>query len=1356
MNQGIYKLVYSKVLNMLVPASEAASSCGSKGSKRIRKHAKNLLCFMLIGNLIYAGSVWADPVGLVPGTQAWINATITGATNNSITITQTAPKAILDWQKLNLNVGELLKFNQQGNRTWSALNRIHDLSPSILDGTVLADGNVYFINTNGIIFGKNAQFNVGSLYAGTLDITNDLFNSGFVNDTTFTNVFGDGITGIGGFVTVENGAQINAASGGKVLLFAPTVTNNGVINTPDGQTILAAGNKVYLQSSKDPAGFLVEVDSGGTATNLGKIVAERGNITMMGLAVNQAGTLTATTSVRANGSIRLLAQDKAVQSGVDVIGARNGIVTLAKGSVTEVTPEYANKEETIASQPFKTSDVKIEASLVNIDGTISAKGGNVTVSALNPASAELVSQNPNGLVSRIYLGDNAVIDVSGVDAVAPMSRNQLEIQLFSDQLKDAPILRDSGLFKDTVYVDARKGTQLFDIAPFLALKGATVAEKMTKAGTITLSTPNDLITEKGSVLNVSGGSTTYEAGAIRETNLYYNGKLVPISEAKPGIPYDKTADVYTVKDSKWGVTRSWDLSGGGTQGWGDVITGSANSQLKTTIVGSQVAGYFEGDDAGILDLTVHDDKVATQNLVLAGKVLANTKVSTQQLINQTIPKGGEFVASANDLLIAKNANDLVAGFNFNQKLDDNFQSSVGTDLFAQGFNDVDLTKTTKVEVNDAIQLKPNGKLILGGSANINADIIAPSSDIKLGVLPNSVTTVADGVKISTAGSFINDKPGIAGQYSQPVAINGGTINASILTLGKDATLDASAGASVDNKGVLHEGEAGNIKFTTTSKIDDSVTLQAYGFKQGGKLDVAYGLAGQEKTVSIGGNLNASATDIDVSNDFFNKGGFSNYSISGFDVNIGDNSAAPQEVYATAQTWRMNANFANEAGGQPIASVASPFVQPDSARSPVSLSISADKLGGVLTLAENATIRTDRGGSVSLAAGKQVNVLGDIVTPSGTINIKINDKDGSLLYDPTQAIFIGAKANLSATGSSLSLPDSQPKLLKAQVFNAGNITIDAPKGALVIKEGAVLDVSGTSIVNDTKTVAGFTRETLHGDAGIIKLSASDGLLLDGTFKGAATGTGRGGTLDVGFTSTRLDAGAPILTGNREFTITQQKQLVAQNFAAGDALRTATGDVYNESSADTIRAGISADQVKQGGFANLKVKSFAGDSSLGLKDSIQLENGLDLQLAGNLKLETPQINVKNDGSAKLTASHITLKSPNSSVDNASIAAGEGKLITQSKQLYIDGLMAIAGVKETSINTTQDISGQGTQIAKDGLPAIAGGLVANGDINLKARQIYPNTAAKLSFEAVQTALLTCYQAGLQPSQCFQLVEL
>ncbi|HYN53153.1 MAG TPA: filamentous hemagglutinin N-terminal domain-containing protein, partial [Methylotenera sp.] len=1362
MNQGMFKLVYSKVLNMYVPASEAVRNRGAKNSRRVRKHAKNSFILIFIFSSLHAAQSFADTVTEVV-LQNVVNATVQTTINSTI-VRQTSSKAILDWQRLNIGKDYLLKFDQQGNRSWSAFNRIHDLSPSIFDGGVQADGNVYFINTNGIIFGPNAQFNVGSLYAGTLDMTDELFNEGFISgDGTFKPVFAAVGEIATGNVVVQEGAKITTATNGKVLLFAENVENSGLINTPDGQTILAAGKKVYLASSKDPAGFMVEVDGGGTATNLGEIVAERGNITMMGLAVNQAGKLTATTSVRANGSIHLLAQDKVNVSGVDVIGTRNGVVTLAKGSVTEVNPEYANKEETIASQAFKTSDVKIEGSLINIDGKISAKGGNVTASNLADASALLNSENAR----RIYLGDNAEIDVSGVDAVAPMSRNQLEIQLFSDQLKDAPILRDSGLFKGTVFVDARKGTSLFDIQPFLALKGATVAEKMTKAGKIKLSTPNDLIVSKGAVLNVSGGSTTYEAGSIKETNLFHNGKLVPISEAKDGVPYDKTGDVYIVKDPKWGVTRSWDLSGGGTKGRGKVTTGVTSAELKKQVVGTQIASFFEGDDAGTLDLTVSDETVTTQNLVLAGKVLANTKVSPQQIIQQQIPLSGKLIASASQLAISKSAKELGDSFTFEQKLADseNFQSVISTDFLAQGFNRVDLGKVDKLVVDETMTLKPKGELTLnrnvdGSTTQINADIIAANSDIKL----LGDTTIADGVTVSTAGTFTNDKAGIVGALSEPAAINGGSITATLLTLGKNVTLDASAGAAVNVKGELEEGAAGNIKFDTTSNIDGSVTLQSYGFKQGGTLSISFLKATQTlddagtptvnitntQTLNVSGNPNASNSDIDVASSFFTKGGFSKYELSAFDVNIGNNADAPQDIYAAQQTLQMNTGFANQAGGQPITAVTSPFVQAESTRKPVSLSFSADKLGGVLTLAENTTIRTDRGGSVSLAAGKQVNVLGDITTPSGNINISINDKDASLQYDPTQAVFIGNKATLSATGSSMTLPDSQAEMLKTQVFNAGTITVDAPKGAVVIKDGAVLDVSGTSIVNDTKTPAGFVRETLHGDAGTIKVSASDGLLLDGTFKGAATGTGRGGTLDLGFTNTKLDAGSPILTGNREFTITQQKQLVANSFVAGDTLKTPAGEAYTSFSTDVVSAQISAVQVQQGGFANLKVKSYLGDNSLG---SIQLTDGLDLKLAGNLKLETPLINVKNDGVAKLSASHITLKSPNSEVDNSSVVAGEGKLSTQSKQLYFDGLVAVSGVNETTINTSLDISGQGTLDAADKYPvAKFGGLVATGDINLNARQIYPNSGTKLSFEAIgENSTITVSSSGAAAKPVF-----
>mgnify|MGYP003529899127 FL=1 len=122
MNQGIYKLVYSKVLNMFVPASEAVSGHGSKNAKRVRRHSKNALAYTLM--LSFTGQAWADalPAGLDIKTMT--GTSITSSTLNSINFKQLQSKAIVDWNTLNLMQGH--NFNVDMQRSWSMLNRIHD------------------------------------------------------------------------------------------------------------------------------------------------------------------------------------------------------------------------------------------------------------------------------------------------------------------------------------------------------------------------------------------------------------------------------------------------------------------------------------------------------------------------------------------------------------------------------------------------------------------------------------------------------------------------------------------------------------------------------------------------------------------------------------------------------------------------------------------------------------------------------------------------------------------------------------------------------------------------------------------------------------------------------------------------------------------------------------------------------------------------------------------------------------------------------------------------------------------------------------------------------------------------------
>ncbi|MFG6490633.1 hypothetical protein ACG04R_28525, partial [Roseateles sp. BYS78W] len=89
----------------------------------------------------------------------------------------------------------------------------------------------------------------------------------------------------------------------------------------------------------------------GSVDNAGTISVPRGNATLVGLAINQAGRISATTSVSQNGSILLLAQGDAAETSIETGAAlatsdpaftravRNGTLTRAAGSDTEIRPD---------------------------------------------------------------------------------------------------------------------------------------------------------------------------------------------------------------------------------------------------------------------------------------------------------------------------------------------------------------------------------------------------------------------------------------------------------------------------------------------------------------------------------------------------------------------------------------------------------------------------------------------------------------------------------------------------------------------------------------------------------------------------------------------------------------------------------------------------------------------------------------------------------------------------------------------------------------------------------------------------------------------------------------------------------
>src|SRR5665213_57366 len=89
------------------------------------------------------------------------HATISSGTN-STTITQSTSKALINWQSFSISSDSSVSFVQP-NSSAITLNRVLGNSASDIEGSLFATGRVWLINSNGILFGKGSQINVGGL-----------------------------------------------------------------------------------------------------------------------------------------------------------------------------------------------------------------------------------------------------------------------------------------------------------------------------------------------------------------------------------------------------------------------------------------------------------------------------------------------------------------------------------------------------------------------------------------------------------------------------------------------------------------------------------------------------------------------------------------------------------------------------------------------------------------------------------------------------------------------------------------------------------------------------------------------------------------------------------------------------------------------------------------------------------------------------------------------------------------------------------------------------------------------------------------------------------------------------------------
>ena len=329
-------------------------------------------------------------------------------------------------------------------------------------------------------------------------------------------------------------------------------------------------------------------------TILGSIAADRGSVSLVGLAVNQLGRITASTAVRQAGRIQLKARTSTLAAGTGLGLEAGGEAVFGANSITDVSPDARDTTTTLDANPQPAGTVSaVGNSIILRSGShIGARAGAVSLNASHLGGD---AAGPPDAGSRIRMESGASIDVSGLTVDLPASRNALTVKLQGDELKDRPMQRDGSLYRKEVTVDIRKhgrladgtewiGTPLADLRQAAAGVPRTVAERSTGGGTVNIRSSGDTVMASGVTVDVSGGAVNYAGGQVQTTQLLRAGKIVDISEADPNVAYDGMLGDLRVTHAKWGVTEVFQSFGSGSR------------------TGPGLGAYTEGRDAGSIDI----------------------------------------------------------------------------------------------------------------------------------------------------------------------------------------------------------------------------------------------------------------------------------------------------------------------------------------------------------------------------------------------------------------------------------------------------------------------------------------------------------------------------------------------------------------------------------------------------------------------------------------------------------------------------------------------------------------------------------------------------------------------------------
>jgi len=232
----IYRVIWNAGLGVYQAVAETGKAQGKGNAGKVARSARRAALVATLAGLGSLGSwgstAWAQSVLPTGGAVVAGSGTIAQA-GKVMTVTQTTAKMAADWQSFNIGAGNTVNFVQPSS-TAVALNRVLGSDVSVIQGALNANGQVFLVNPNGVLFTPTAQVNVGSIVASTLGISTADFMAGrykFAGDSSNA---------------IINQGNITTLNGGSIALIAAKITNTGTLTANAGNVLLGAGSQVTL------------------------------------------------------------------------------------------------------------------------------------------------------------------------------------------------------------------------------------------------------------------------------------------------------------------------------------------------------------------------------------------------------------------------------------------------------------------------------------------------------------------------------------------------------------------------------------------------------------------------------------------------------------------------------------------------------------------------------------------------------------------------------------------------------------------------------------------------------------------------------------------------------------------------------------------------------------------------------------------------------------------------------------------------------------------------------------------------------------------------------------------------------